>query len=100
MDGSVLWDTLLLPAIGLGAGIGAKSTSIGNVGIGVKTVSGSSLFEVIDASTSYNTVVNKISSVPSTPKVIPCLPGTNLLETISSYHNTVNKLSSLPSIPR
>jgi hypothetical protein len=53
-----------------------------NVGIGVKQVSGSGLLEVIEASSSYNTLVDKISSVPSTPKIIP----SSLLE---SSTNTV-----------
>jgi hypothetical protein len=60
----------LTPILGLNTP-GWWSPSIANVGIGVKTVSGSGITELIEANTSYQNIVSKISSVPSTPKVTP-----------------------------
>jgi hypothetical protein len=49
----------------------SSSPNVGHVGVGVKGVSGSGITEVIQASTSHNTLANKLASLPSTPNVLP-----------------------------
>lgn len=48
-----------------------SSPSVTNIGVGIKGVSGSGVVEVIQASTSYNTLADKLASLPSTPNVLP-----------------------------
>lgn len=54
-----------------------SSPSVTNIGVGIKGVSGSGLTEVIQASTSYNTLADKLASIPSTPNVLPESYGSN-----------------------
>lgn len=54
-----------------------SSPSVTNIGVGIKGVSGSGLTEVIQASTSYNTLADKLASLPSTPNVLPESYGSN-----------------------
>lgn len=48
-----------------------SSPNVTNIGIGIKGVSGSGITEVIQASTSYQTLADKLASLPSTPNVLP-----------------------------
>jgi hypothetical protein len=50
---------------------GYSTPSIANVGIGIKTVSGSNFLETIEASSSFHNIFNKLASVPSTPHLLP-----------------------------
>jgi hypothetical protein len=50
---------------------GYSTPGLSNVGIGIKTVSGSNFLETIEASSSFHNIFNKIASIPSTPKLLP-----------------------------
>jgi len=64
-----------------------------NVGIGMKSVSGSAFIDQIAATTSYGNLLEKFSSVPSTPKTLShVLPELNLDEITTvnpSWENVV-----------
>jgi hypothetical protein len=63
---------------------GFNTPRIGNVGLGVKSVSGSGLLEIIESSTSYSDIFNKLSSLPQTPTVTPTtLPVLNPNDVVS-----------------
>jgi hypothetical protein len=54
---------------------GSITPSIGQIGLGMRSVSGNPFMEWIEAGTSYRNVAEKLFSVPPTPKIVPEFEG-------------------------